>query len=565
MSGSRRLDLLCLGVILSVWLIVSIPRLGGPIDLRWDASSYYILGTALAEGKGYRLLNEPGEIEAVQYPPLLPLIVAAHQRLMATNDYVKVACVLRFFYFALSGIYVLLIYFVARAFLSPLYSLFVGTAGALSFCSFLYPSDALYADLPFSLLFVVFLLVERRGDQPVNTIMAGVVGSAAYLLRTAGLALLVAWVGASLIRQHFRQAAIRAAISAIPILLWQVHIWSVMGSSEYRQPAFPYQRASYYYPNVTYRQNSSLLDPFQPELGRTTIREQAVRTARNFLTVPVSLGESALIPISYWRHFFEGSHRRLNAVLPAYWPALSLGALSGALTFVGLLAIIGAFFVACGPHWFSALAFGTTVALVVLTPWQNQFWRYFAPVAPLTLIFFLLTMIRIQRWLDRRNSRWSTTGRALMATPLIGSLLVQAVVAGGLLSNLPLVSYYDAAGRERRFRVLAYGRDWAALDSAFEWVRQNAKEDAVLATAVPQLAYLRSRHRTVLPPFESDLATASLLLDQVPVSYLVLDDFGKSPGITERYTAPLVAKRPEEWRLVFTAPDKKTQVYERVR
>ena len=57
-----------------LWL----PRLRGPLDLRYDAGVYYVLGTALAEGKGYRLLNEPGAIQAIQYPPLLPAITAAH-------------------------------------------------------------------------------------------------------------------------------------------------------------------------------------------------------------------------------------------------------------------------------------------------------------------------------------------------------------------------------------------------------------------------------------------------------------------------------------------------------
>ena len=32
-------------------------------------------GTSIAEGKGYRLLNEPGEIKAVRQPPLLPAFV----------------------------------------------------------------------------------------------------------------------------------------------------------------------------------------------------------------------------------------------------------------------------------------------------------------------------------------------------------------------------------------------------------------------------------------------------------------------------------------------------------
>ena len=40
--------------------------------------------------------------------------------------------------------------------------------------------------------------------------------------------------------------------------------------------------------------------------------------------------------------------------------------------------------------------------------------------------------------------------------------------------------------------------------------------------------------------------TANQLLDQVPVSYLVLDNFGPSPGITERYAAPVTGQSSGE-------------------
>jgi hypothetical protein len=95
------------GVLLLLWLAVWISRLEGPIDFRWDASTYYVLGTSLAEDKGYRLLNEPGQIKAVQYPPVVPLIVAATQRAMGTSDYFEVGSRLRLLYFVLSGIYLL--------------------------------------------------------------------------------------------------------------------------------------------------------------------------------------------------------------------------------------------------------------------------------------------------------------------------------------------------------------------------------------------------------------------------------------------------------------------------
>ena len=50
-------DFLCLGILLLVWLAVWLPRLSGPIDLRSDGGTYYVLGSALAKGHGYRLLN----------------------------------------------------------------------------------------------------------------------------------------------------------------------------------------------------------------------------------------------------------------------------------------------------------------------------------------------------------------------------------------------------------------------------------------------------------------------------------------------------------------------------
>ena len=202
MSVERRQDLTCGAVLLLIWLAVSIPRLTGPIDLRWDASAYYVLGTALAEGKGYRLLNEPGEIKTVQYPPLVPLIVAVHQWLMGTSDFFEVGWRLRIVYFVLSGIYLLAVYVLARQLHAPIHALLIGAITGLSFYSFFYPSETLYTELPFALVSILFLLCQRRSDQPVYAVASGILVVAAYLLRTAAIALLAAWVAESLIRRR---------------------------------------------------------------------------------------------------------------------------------------------------------------------------------------------------------------------------------------------------------------------------------------------------------------------------------------------------------------------------
>jgi hypothetical protein len=553
------------GVVLLLWLAVWLPRLEGPIDLRWDASTYYVLGTSLAEGKGYRLLNEPGQIEAVQYPPLVPLIVAATQRAMGTSDYFEVGSRLRLLYFVLSGVYLLAAYALACAILSPPYALLVVAITSLSFSSFLYPSDSLYTEIPFALVSVLFLLCHRRAERPAYAVAAGILGVISYFIRTAGVALLAAWVGESLLRRRFGQAAVRAAVAALPVVLWQGYITKVMDSPAFQQTAYPYQRAPYYYSNVTYGENSRLVDPFRPELGRTAARDVVGRVFRNLQAIPGALGESAWMDSNSGPYLLDKLHRELGLPLPDDWRNLSKRAVSWCLLGLGGLALLGAFLLSRPGERFIPFYFAITIAMIVLTPWQSQFWRYLAPITPLTLIFLIHALQRLGRWLSRRESALgSLAGSFVITVPLAGMLLAQVVIASGFLRTLLPVSYYDATGRKQALRLLTYEPVWHDLDPALEWVRRNAGPHAIVATSVPHLAYLRTGRQAVLPPMEPDPSVASRLLESVPVSYLVLDRLGR-PGISERYAAPIVARFPEQWKLTYTTPGGGANVYARTR
>ena len=139
-----------------------------------------------------------------------------------------------------------------------------------------------------------FCSATQKCNSAAHTVAAGGLACAAYLLRTAGIVLLVAWIIESLIRRRWKQAAIRAAVAAVPILAWQCYIWQVTRSEEYHHPVYPYQRAAYYYSNVTYGENSSLKDPFQPELGRSKTSDLFSRIARNAVAIPVGTGRELL-------------------------------------------------------------------------------------------------------------------------------------------------------------------------------------------------------------------------------------------------------------------------------
>lgn len=104
---------------------------------------YYILGTSIAEGKGYRLLNEPGEIQAIQYPPMLPLVVAVHQWVLGSSDPLVVGPWLRLSSFAIFFGYTVTTCAVLRYYL-PLKVALVGVMICLLHLHMYFMSDLLY-------------------------------------------------------------------------------------------------------------------------------------------------------------------------------------------------------------------------------------------------------------------------------------------------------------------------------------------------------------------------------------------------------------------------------------
>ena len=556
-------DWVCLGAALLLWVSVWVPRLHGPIDLRWDASTYYVLGTSLAQGQGYRMLNEPGEIEAVQYPPLLPVIVAAHERALGTTDYQIVGTRLRITYFLLSGLYLIAAYLVVRSLLAPPLALLAVTGTGLSFYSYLHPSDTLYAEVPFALLAMLFLICLRRGGRG-SVIASGIIAAAAYMLRTAGIVLLGLWVVEALARRHYRHAALRVVAALIPVLAWQAHVTRVTHSAEYRTPRYPYQRAPYYYANVTYGENSWLVSPFRPELGRTTPRDLAARIGRNLLALPGSIGESAWIAEASGPYLLYKARRWAGTSLPEAYQQPATTVTRTVLTLFGLAVLAGLLLLWRSGEWLLPVYAAATLGLICLTPWPDQFWRYLAPLTPLLYLCLMVALGAAGGALARFGASGRWTGALLETWPIAGILLVQVFIAAFFLRGLMPVSYYRADGTEQPGRLLTYEPVWHALDPAFEYLRRHAEPDAVIATSVPHLAYLRSGHRAVLPPLLTDIATAARFLDAVPVSYLVIDELGR-PGIAERYAAPVINTHPNDWRLVYTTRGTGVRVYARVR
>jgi hypothetical protein len=391
-----------------------------------------------------------------------------------------------------------------------------------------------------------------------------------------GLALLAAWVGEALLRRRWASAGRRAAVALIPVVLWQAYGAHVKAGPEYARPAYPYQRADYQYYNVGYLENLAYVHSFAPELGKASAADWARRVGSNMLRLPREWGYSLSAAPGWWRDLRVELERRarrfggIRAVLLGTYAAV-LGGAPVAIFVLGTLAILGLLYLAFRGELFIPLYAAGLALLACLTPWPEQFLRYFLALTPFLAIGALYLLV----------SGWSAA-RALRerGRRRVGSVLAAAVVAGVALVALSLgsetysqlrllknffepASYTDAAGRPRTQRLAFYFEGWRSYEPALDWLDAHATRDDIIGSQAPFWTYLKIGRRSVFPPAEDDPDLAQELLDAVPVNYLVLDEM-EFNQISAREAKAIVRARPERWQLAYRSPDSRTFVYRRL-
>jgi len=542
-------------VIVGLW----IPRWAGPLDLRWDGAVYYILGSSLAEGKGYRLLHEPGEIEAIQYPPLLPLLAAAPQMVLGTSDPVIVGRWLKLFFFSFHAAFVLATYFMLKMFVSR-WVAFLGALALLLNVQVVFHSNLFFAEIPFGLVTVLFVLCNRRSSNPVHEVLAAVCAVTAFLLRAAGVALFAAWVAESVARKEFKRAAVRLLVAAIPVLCWNAYVFQVERSPSYATPAYPYQRAPYLNYNVSYATNLSLASYKTPGSGRATARQLAERFWQNALGMETTLGEAVSESREFWEYQFRYDGKRfplLRRVLPWVVPIPLI--LLGGLILGGMVVLIGR------GEIFIPVYILASVVLLCATPWPEQFRRYLVPIAPFLLTSLFAGVLSVGNWL-----RMSRSKLVRQCAPIAAMLVLALIFAAEVNSLDAMYKYHlDRVRSETHegalvdYRLFYYDSASKSLDDGLDWLKRRTKADDVVATAMPHWAYLRKGLKAVRPPLEANSERAQALLDSVPVAYVVLDK--SDEGSSNAYMLPLLQGNPRAWKLVYADEKGPVRIYERVR
>ncbi len=559
-KGKEFIAVLVLSVLaILIWL----PRLAGPIDLRWDGAAYYVLGAALAEGKGYRLLNEPGEIQTTLHPPMLPLIVALHQLALQTDDIVTVGWWLRCFSLIIFVAYVIATYFMLRLFLPPGYSVLAGMICLLQLHT-VFMSDLNFPEIQFSLATVLFTLCNAKHGNLPQGILRAALSVITFALRTIGIALLVAWMIESVFQRRYKQAVVRLVILLVPVICWIMYIAHVESGQEYKNPLYEYQRADYAYVNVSYARNMKLKDPFIPELGYATLEDRFGRFFSNLSIMPITLGEAVSVSEGMWNLLRQEVNARVGYSV-FHSKIVDITMICLVLFIAG-----GIWHQLASRQYFIPFYILLSLTMICVTPWPVQFNRYISPLAPF-LVLSLLLGVKVAAY---RFSMLMRTKQSLISSGLI-YVIMTVILALQFATIFMLFTQWhqkteilDRNGRKIDYRLFFYGEIDRATDAGLDWIKMHAEGGEVIAATNPQWAYLRTGLKSVLPPLEIDSAEAQRLLNTVPIMYLMVDN-----GPFHKYTSGVVKAYPAQWRKVFTSPTGekslaldggKIEIYERV-
>lgn len=207
-----------------------------PVGVVHDDAMYVILARSLASGQGYRFLNLPGAPAATHFPPGYPALLALVSWLAPAFPASVVA------FKALNALFlaaaaVLASRFARRRAVGDGWALALGAVTAVSIPLLVLGSMVLSEPLFLALLLALLPSLESVVDSHVSLkrlALSGAAIAACTLVRSHGIALVLAMMIALGLSRRWRDAAVVGGAAVASLLPWQV--WSAMHAGRLPTP-----------------------------------------------------------------------------------------------------------------------------------------------------------------------------------------------------------------------------------------------------------------------------------------------------------------------------------------
>jgi len=487
-----------------------------------DDGIYAVTAKALATGHGYSIFSLPGDNRQTKYPFLFPALLAVVWKLaprfpenVIWLKTLPLACAVMWWYLSYR--------LIRRETRSPRVALVVAALVAASpwvlFLSTALMSETLFAALVTGALILVGRLERGTGGWR-EIAAAGLLAGAAFLTRTAGIALLpagalsLAWRG----RRKKSVAFVLVALAVCaPWVWWQLD----------QSPA----SLDSYYSRVNY-ENWNIVFHFTGE--------------QKWKIVSQNLVEALIAP-----GVLMGS------------PATGAGALLALVA--GALAVTGLARRAAQRPGVLEIFVVLYSALIIGWAWPPM--RFFAPLLPVMLLYGYQAIGWASRGaaLGRRTARVVMVSAAVLLAAQAGWVLAATAVRARVTGSVKLPNTPED--------------DWREMTPVLRWLGQNTPPDAVLMGNLDPVLYLYTERKSVrgftTDPFRLHYAATSgvpplgsagemlAVMRHYRVTYLVCAPnrgFREGPYL-QQLAEELVERHPDLFHLAYRSGDGQYRVY----
>lgn len=246
--------------------------------------------------------------------------------------------------------------------------------------------------------------------------------------------------------------------------------------------------------------------------------------------------------------------------------------LPGSGLLIGFFSLLGLIESARGNDPFLRALIISSVVLLLVWPFHPG--RYLAPLAPVIVLFLFRGVLWGKSWLGARLAdHWARQWLAQLAwCPVAVVLLLNGV----WLSSFLLMTD-DRTTRSLYGRRVPYG--WRGFEESFAWIREHTVPETVLATAYDPMYYLYTGRRAIRPalhrpatyfypygegkPDVGSVAEIKPQLAKLDVGYLIIDPMdGYAEGqATIKLLEDLVLTYGEQAEKVYASDDGKHRIY----
>lgn len=512
-----------------------LPRLNGDwYYLYGEEATGLSLVLSLGSGQGYADISLPGAPPHVREPFLFYFLVSLLYRLFGLNLWVCKGLVV-----ISALLFGPLAFLLFRKLASPgiafLAALLTVAAPALVDYAAFFRPDPLANTLFFATLFLLERYREKeRAFTPLALLGAGCL-LAAYLVRSTGLAIALAWPLA-LALEPSRPARLslnlkKALLILLPFALG-FGLWEHRNATAAAASGLTY--SGRYFLNAAPDSLTIMAEdfhaPLHPPWPQATLAQFPVRILHQSLYY----ADSALHYLLNWTPG-PAQSRLVEPLLLLLFALILLAGLAG--------------------EWRrrSLAALSLPFCLLAITAWPMRAPRQTFTFLPFLFLYGLLGLERLLTLAQRRLPRLPTAA----ATAAVAILLLANYLYGDLL-------IFRQARRVQALPRLEIGPGFSARlfspgrrDSAqaLLWARRHLPPDAVLMFHSPPPCYLISQRQCSSIPYEADAQKVRDYLMTGPVDYVLVDNWGKEypggPGeFSLRFLEPTLAAFPQDFEKV---------------